>query len=127
MPAAMGGGGAAAGVGRVEAACDLDERGLARAILADQRHHLARRDRERDLSHRRDAPEALDDAAQLEQRGFTGSYGCRGGRSMIRSAGHCTATWVRPSLPGAGAANFCSSSSVAGTTMRPSTTAARRS
>src|SRR6267142_2280820 len=72
-----------------------DQRGLARAILPDQRQDLTLRDHARDTGQRRDGAEALADARQLER------------------------------IHGWAAANFASSSRVAGTSSRPATISSR--
>ena len=58
-------------VGLDDAGEDLDERRLARAVLADERVHGRRLDREADVRERLDAAVALRDAAQLDERGAT--------------------------------------------------------
>src|SRR6185436_11780158 len=54
-------------VGRIDTGEDIEERGLAGAIRADQAEHLARRDRKGNIAQRLDAAEALADAAAFEQ------------------------------------------------------------
>jgi hypothetical protein len=51
-----------AGVGAVDARDGLDERGLAGAVVADERHHLAWAHLEVDVLERLHGPEALADA-----------------------------------------------------------------
>jgi hypothetical protein len=63
----------------VDTGHDLDQRGLARAVLADQRVHLARIERQRHILHRLRGVEALGDVLHLK-------YGCWDG-SRIRHAG----------------------------------------
>src|SRR5439155_11756708 len=58
----------ATAVGRKVAGDAVEERGLARAVRADEAHQLARLDDEIDLIDGRDAEEALDEAADLQQR-----------------------------------------------------------
>jgi hypothetical protein len=57
------------GVGAVDAGHDLDQRGLARAVLADQRVHLARIERQRHILQRLRGVEALGDVLHFK-------YGC---------------------------------------------------
>ena len=67
-----------AGVGRVEPVEDVHQRRLARAVLAEQRVHLAATKVEVDVVVRENAWEPLGDRAQLEERGvghrFARSY-----------------------------------------------------
>ena len=51
-------------VGMIEAADDLEQRGLARPVRPDDAHQLARRDLEGDLAVGDDAAESLGDAAE---------------------------------------------------------------
>jgi hypothetical protein len=55
-------------VGRVDAGQQLHQRGLAGAVLADQRQHLAAAQVEVHVLERLDAGEALGDPAHLQQR-----------------------------------------------------------
>src|SRR3954469_5039537 len=55
-------------VRRLHAGERLDERRLAGAVVAAERHDLGRVDGEARAAQRADAPEALDEAARLEQR-----------------------------------------------------------
>jgi hypothetical protein len=57
-------------VDRMDAGDALDQRRLARAVVAHQRHDLARRHVEVDLVEGLHGTEALGDAAQLEDRGL---------------------------------------------------------
>ena len=59
-----------AAVGGVRAGDRLDERGLARAVVADESHHLAASDLEVDVGERLHGPEGLRDVAELEKWGF---------------------------------------------------------
>src|SRR5262245_4110611 len=54
-------------VHRVDAGDALDERGLAGAVVADERHHLARPDLEVDVRQRLHRAEGLRDTAEFEQ------------------------------------------------------------
>src|SRR5262249_11445821 len=56
-------------VGGVGAGDALDEGGLPRAVVADERHHLAAPNLEVDLGQRLNRPERLRNAAKLENRG----------------------------------------------------------
>ena len=56
------------GVRRVDAGHDLDQRRLAGAVLAQQRVHLARVERQRHVGERLGGVEALGDALELEDR-----------------------------------------------------------
>ena len=47
---------------------DLDQRGLAGAVVAEQAEHLARADLERDVGEHVGGAERLVDVGQLEQR-----------------------------------------------------------
>ena len=58
-----------AGVRLIDAGDDLDQRRLARAVLAEQRVNLAGADVERDAAQRAHAGKALLEVAHLEQRG----------------------------------------------------------
>ncbi|KOT02286.1 aBC transporter, carbohydrate uptake transporter-2 (CUT2) family, ATP-binding protein [Burkholderia mallei] len=60
-------------VRRVQARQKLDERRLARAVLADQPMHGAARYRERRAAQRGDAAEALDDAPHVERERRAGA------------------------------------------------------
>ena len=55
-------------VGLPDARDRLDQGGLARAVVADERGHLARGDGQVDVAERPDGAEVLADAAQFEQR-----------------------------------------------------------
>jgi hypothetical protein len=57
-----------AGVGRLGTGQDLQERGLAGPILAQQRHHLAREDLEGHVGQRLHAGKALGDPGHAEER-----------------------------------------------------------
>ncbi len=59
-----------AAVGGVRAGDGLHERGLARAVVADERHHLAAPDLEVDVGERLHRPEGLRDVTKLEKWGF---------------------------------------------------------
>jgi hypothetical protein len=73
-------------VGPVEAVEDVHERRFARAVLAEQRVHLAAVEVEIDVVVRDDAREPLRDSAQLEQGRVHGKIVSRGrgwaGRSL---------------------------------------------
>src|SRR5581483_6952859 len=58
-----------AGIPRVDAGDALDERGLAGAVVADERHHLAGLDLEVDRVQRLHGAERLGDVAELEKWG----------------------------------------------------------
>ena len=58
-----------AGVDRVDAGDRLDQRRLAGAVVADERHHLALAHLEVDVAQRLDGAERLRDPAELECRG----------------------------------------------------------
>ena len=62
----------------------LDERRLAGAVVADERHHLAGPDLEVDLGERLDGAEALRDPPQLEERERGRG---RGGRHLAKEVG----------------------------------------
>ena len=73
-------------VRRVGAGDDLDQRGLARAVFADQRVHLARAQVEGHAAQRTDGAERLGDAAELEERVHRrGSCHRRGASSRVSS------------------------------------------
>ena len=74
-----------AGVRLVDPGDRLDEGRLAGAVVADERHHLARIGEEVDVDERLDGPEALRDAAKLDRGGFGGS-GCHGS-CLVRGMG----------------------------------------
>src|SRR5438445_1335315 len=96
-----------AGIGAVEPAGHADERGLAGAVLADDRQHLPGADGQGDSVNRGDLAEPLHDPAQLER--------AQGSRAR-----------ASPSASSGGGSKRTSSCGVAGTTMRPEITAARR-
>ena len=56
-----------AAVGGMRAGDALDERRLARAVVADERHHLAAADLEVDVGERLHRPEGLRDVPELEE------------------------------------------------------------
>src|SRR4029077_10037755 len=68
-----------AAVGRVCPGDALDQRRLAGAVVADERHHLAGADLEVDVAQRLDGAEGLGDAAKLEERVFGQRWGLRSG------------------------------------------------
>ena len=78
--------------GLMDAGQDLDQRRLARAVVADQRHDLAGMDVEIDVGQGRDGAEMLGDAAQAEHR-FAGGviafglFGHRPWHKQARSSG----------------------------------------
>ena len=77
------------GVGGVQACHHLDERGLAGAVLAEQRMDLTGLHREPDALERMDPVEALDDVDGFER-------GLLGERGPLRREGHeCTAASAR--------------------------------
>ena len=61
------------GVRPVYAGHDLDQRGLARTVLADQRVHLARIERQRNILHRLRGVEAFGDVLHLKYGYWDGS------------------------------------------------------
>jgi hypothetical protein len=78
-----------AGVDEVDARERLDERGLAGAVLAHERVHLAREHAEVDAVERLHAREADRDAAHLDDRGGRECLGGRGcGRCRVGGVGH---------------------------------------
>ena len=72
----------AAGIKRVNAGEDLDQRGLARAVLAEQRQDLAGAKLEVHVIERQRAPEALGYASEFQHR-----CALRAGRSIRRQSG----------------------------------------
>ena len=58
----------APGARRHPAGDDLDQRRLAGAVVAEQRHHLAAPHLEADAAQRLDRPEMFRDSVELEQR-----------------------------------------------------------
>ena len=72
----------AAGIQRVDAGEDLDQRGLACAVLAEQRQDLAGAELEVNVIERERAPEALGDAPEFQHR-----CALRAGRSIRRQSG----------------------------------------
>ena len=71
-----------AGVGRVDAGDALDERRLARAVVADEGHHLAGAHLEVDVGQRLDGAEALRQPADLEDRRGRARLWCFGRRHL---------------------------------------------
>src|SRR5688572_12545666 len=81
-------------VRRVDTGEDVEERGLSRAIGADEAEHLARRDAEGNLLQRLHAAEALADARRFEERAHSG---CPAGASLRSASSRClTAEGSRP-------------------------------
>ena len=74
-----------AGVERVDAGDALDQRRLAGAVVADERHDLARAHLEVDVDERLDRAEALRDAARLERRRRRGGRVSASSRRRLRS------------------------------------------
>src|SRR5439155_22715418 len=58
----------AAGIGIVDARDQIEDRGLAGAVRADETEDRSLRDRERDVAHRAEAAEGLRDFVELEDR-----------------------------------------------------------
>src|SRR5207248_5536080 len=57
-----------AAIGRMDARDAFDQGGLPRAVVADERHHLAAANLEVDVGEGLHRPEGLGDSAQLESR-----------------------------------------------------------
>ena len=73
-------------VGRMDAGQDLDQRRLARPVLADQAVHLAAPDRPFDPVERHRPAEPLAHAGEAEERWRLGA-GVRSHRPRVRGAG----------------------------------------
>ena len=78
---------------------DLDQRRLAGAVVAEERHHLAGGHGEGHSAQRLDRAEALADLGELEER--QGGHGFQGFAGSMRVAGPCRKGYLRGELPDA--------------------------
>ena len=88
---------------RIEARHDLDCRRLARAVLAEKRHHLARPDQKTDLGQRLNSPESPADGSKLER--------VRGGRNahgILAHGASCTLSATLSMAAARNASSICS-------------------
>ena len=79
-----------AGIGRMEAGQNLDERRLAGAVLAEQAMHLAGRDAERDPRQRTRAAEGLGDPIELQNGKRHGRLPLVDGREVDGHRPYCS-------------------------------------
>src|SRR5579883_712689 len=85
--------------GADQAQHQLHQRGLAGAVVTDQRHHLSFAELEGDVGHRRDAAVVLGDVADVD-RGGHGSP-----PAGLRRAGGAIKGWLSTTPPGSSAGN----------------------